>query len=302
MKVRRARPILLFLLLLALPLLLSACGSPPDEAKSDGEPPRRVAVLFSSYAEMWKSAGGEIAVTVGEAVERGFAAVGTPLADAGAGKSINTELLLSYAPDLVILSADIPAQMEAKEVLDTAGIPTLALHVETFDDYLFAFRQMTDITKNADAYQAKAELLRTEIETLLAGTSAEGSEILFVRAGTTASSVKPKRTDEHFAAAMLREFGCVNISDEGLFSSGLNMESVIARDPDYVFFSVMGDEEGVRRNVEEMLKEPAWQALSAVQSGRVFILPKELFHFKPCERWAEAYRYLAELLTEEDGR
>ena len=32
------------------------------------EPPKRVAVLFSSFADIWTLAGGEIAVTVGETV------------------------------------------------------------------------------------------------------------------------------------------------------------------------------------------------------------------------------------------
>ena len=110
------------------------------------ETPRRVAVLFSSYAEMWTLAGGEVAVTVGESVERGFAAADTPLVDAGAGKSISHELLLAAAPDFVILSADIAAQADTATLLRSAGIPTAAFRVESFADYARVMRIFADIT------------------------------------------------------------------------------------------------------------------------------------------------------------
>ena len=85
--------------------------------------PEKVAVLFSSYAEMWILAGGEVKITVGESIERGFAPEGTPLVDAGAGKTVDREALLAAEPDLVIASADIAAQAELAAYLDTVGIP-----------------------------------------------------------------------------------------------------------------------------------------------------------------------------------
>ena len=37
---------------------------------------------------------------------------------------------------------------------------------------------------------------------------------------------------------------------------------------------------------------------TAVQEGRVYVLPRDLFHYKPNARWAESYAYLYELLFE----
>ena len=86
------------------------------------ERPGDVAVLFSSYAEMWILAGGEVCVTVGESVERGFASENVPLVDAGAGKTVDREALLAAKPDFVIASADIAAQAELADYLDSVGI------------------------------------------------------------------------------------------------------------------------------------------------------------------------------------
>ncbi|MBP1553187.1 MAG: hypothetical protein J6B21_03445, partial [Oscillospiraceae bacterium] len=52
--------------------------------------PQKVAVLFSSFADIWVTAGGTVDITVAEAVERGFADETAALVDGGAGKTINT--------------------------------------------------------------------------------------------------------------------------------------------------------------------------------------------------------------------
>jgi len=97
--------------------------------------PGKVASLFSSYAEMVLLSGGSVDITVGEALERGFANKDTPLVDGGAGKSINTELLISYKPDFVVGSYDIAAHRESAEILNASGIPAALFHVENFSDY-----------------------------------------------------------------------------------------------------------------------------------------------------------------------
>ncbi|GBF71417.1 hypothetical protein LAWASA_4174 [Lawsonibacter asaccharolyticus] len=42
--------------------------------------------------------------------------------------------------------------------------------------------------------------------------------------------------------------------------------------------------------------DPAWESLAAVKEGRVHILDKALFHYKPNARWGESYEVLADIL------
>ena len=298
---------LLWLLLAAL--LLSACAPhiPQNGTKkhtftdSTGhevvlqKAPERVAVLLSSFADVWQLAGGEIAVTVGESVERGICKEDVTLVDAGAGKSVNTEVLIASAPDLVILSADIPAQVEAGALCREAGIPVAEMRVECFAEYLSMLKICTDLTGRSDLYAQYGETQAAQIDALIANKPLNGSKILFVRAGTSARSVKPKTSADHFAAAMLAELGATNIADgTPLLSDGLSMEYILAENPDYIYFTSMGDEQASRAFVEEMLKNPEWQALNAVKEGRYTFLPKENFHYKPNQSWASAYAYLCE--------
>ena len=92
--------------------------------------------------------------------------------------------------------------------------------------------------------------------------------------------------------------GCYNIaSNAPVLLDGLSMEEILLEDPDYIFFSLMGKEESALANVQSLLSGETWGRLTAVQEGNAVILPKDLFHFKPCGRWAEAYQYLAEILN-----
>ena len=48
-----------------------------------------------------------------------------------------------------------------------------------------------------------------------------------------------------------------------------------------------------------MLSAPAWNGLSAMRTERYYVLPKDLFHNKPNNRWDESYEYLAKILWPE---
>lgn len=260
--------------------------------------PQKVAVLFSSYADIWSLAGGEVAITVGESVERGLAPEGALLVDDGAGKTINTELLVSYQPDFVICSADIEAQVSAADLLRKAGIPCGVFRVEQFSDYLKMLRICTDITGNEGAYQHNGIEVAERIDKLLKGVEGEtGKDILFIRSGSSNNSAKAKTDKENFVCVMLKELGTYNIAENApVLLDGLSVEEILTADPDYIFISTMGKEDAAKAYMDGVLAGEDWGQLTAVREGDYCYLPKELFQFKPNARWDEAYRYLIDLL------
>lgn len=261
--------------------------------------PERVAVLFSSLCNVWKNAGGEVFVTVGESVERGLCADDVLLVDSGAGKTINNELLFSYEPDFVIYSSDVPAQKEAGELLQKAGIPVAGIRLESVEDYLTALKIFCRITGNENNYDTFGQSVKDDIDFILkniqkrvAGEK-EKPSFLFIRSGSSSSSCKAKRGDDHFAAKILEEFGCVNIADEvPLLLDGISTEEVLMKNPDYIFVSLMGNEQASRAYVEGLFQSEAYSTLNS----RIIILEKQLFQYKPCEKWNLAYRRLGEML------
>ena len=293
-----------------LALSLAACSYNNDNAQAESwysfadhsgnivtlsQQPQKVAVLFSSFADIWVTAGGSVDITVGESVQRGFTTEEVVLVDAGAGKSINTELLIASKPDFVICSADVPAQQEAAKLLNAAGIPCATFRVETFDDYLSVLDVCTDITGNKENYKTYGTDVQQNIENLLsqAEQMENNKKILFVRAGSGANATKAKTADDHFAAAMLKDLGTYNIAENApVLLDGLSLEEIIMEKPEYIFISTMGDETAAKEYINSLFSQPQWQAVDAVAKGNYVFLPKELFQYKPNSRWDKAYEYL----------
>ena len=260
--------------------------------------PQKVAVLFSSYAEMWTLAGGEVSITVGESVERGFADANTVLVDSGAGKTIDREILIASAPDFVIASADIAAQAELAGYLDSVGIPCALFRVDSFYDYAEVMDVLCAITERDDLYEKNVTKIADEIENILNSVDkSRAPRIIFVRCGSSASSTKAKNAEENFVCKMIAELGGVNIADEAPeLCDGLSLEAILTAQPEKMLISTMGNEQKSREYMDSVLKSEPWQALGAVKNQDYVYLGKELFQFKPNARWAEAYKFLAEYL------
>lgn len=297
-------------------LLLCGCVAQPDFSEKQysftdsignivslEEPPGKVAVLFSSYAEIWNLSGGKVSVTVGESVERGFVPEGTVLVDGGAGKTIDVELLLAAQPDLVIGSADIDAQVEACRLLQQAGIPAALFRVDTFADYLSVLEICTQITGNKEAYETYGVKVRERIDKILAAAQAQEGQpkdILFIRAGSQYSATKAKRAPDNFVCIMLDELGARNVADRAeVLLDGLSLEEILLQDPDHIFLTTMGSEQAAVSYIGELFTQEGWKELTAVKAESYTFLQKDLFHFKPNARWAEAYELLAKLLYPE---
>lgn len=263
------------------------------------EKPETVAVLLSSLADLWTTAGGQVDITVGETVERGFVPETVILVDSGAGKTIDLEGLIAARPDFVLYSADLSGQLECADTLRTAGIPAAGFRVETFPDYLRVLKICTDILNTPENYIRYGAALEAEIDGMIEAARAveDKPDILFVRAGSSAKFTKAKTAENHFVCGMLKDLGTFNIAEKApILLDGLSTEEILLSDPDYILFTTMGDQEAGQAYMESLISDPVWKTLTAVKEGRVYQLPKELFQYKPNARWGEAYGYLMELL------
>lgn len=259
------------------------------------EKPEKVAVLFSSLCQVWKNSGGKAYITVGESIERGFCEDSTLLVDSGAGKAVNNELLLSYEPDFVIYSSDVPAQRQTGELLSASGIPSAGIRLDSFDDYLKALEIFCGITGNEHFYKIFGQNTSNDIDFIINQTKKikTSPKILFIRSGSSQSSCKAKKAEDNFVAKMLEELGCINIADSApTLVDGLSAEEILINRPDYIFVSLMGDEEAGKNFVQEVFRSDIYKALDS----EIIFLEKELYQYKPCEDWNLAYRGLAEVL------
>ncbi len=262
--------------------------------------PQRVAVLFSSYAEIWDNAGGIVSITVGDSVTRGFADEERVLVNDGAGLKIDMEALVAAQPDFVIATRDLSRQKERSEKMRELGVPSALFREENFDDYLSILKIFTDICGSQDLYDTLGTQVGAEIEKVKEDNFDTSFTYLFIRCGSAFSSTKAKTAEDHFACVALDELGGHNIADvRGDLASELSLESVLLDQPEYIFIVPQGNEERAREYMDSVLEQDGWKDLQRVKNGRVEFLEKELFNYKPNQKWAESYRVLADIVNNE---
>jgi len=301
---------LLFILLVCA--VLTGCG--PAATVRDGytftddlgrtvtvSEPKRVACLLGSFAEVWHLAGGEIIAAADDAWEDFDLPLAEDAVDLGHTKALSLEALFAAEPDFVIASTNTEIDVQWKDTLEAAGIPTAYFDVSDFDDYLRMLKICTDITGRADLYEQHGLAVRSQIDEAVEKARARGTEpkVLYLRA--SASSIRAKNSQGSVLGEMLANLGCVNIADsDATLLENLSMEHILLEDPDFIFFVQLGDDAaGTQENIDRFLAEnPAWAGLTAVREGRVFLLDKTLYNMKPNARWGEAYLELEAMLRE----
>lgn len=260
----------------------------------------KVAVLNGSLAEIWSLAGGKLTAVTEDAYggEREIA-IDDATMNVGSIRNPNVEILLAQGVEIAILSADTDSQITFRDKLEGMGIKTIYLSVETFEDYLSVLGFFTELTGHSDNFETYGVSIAEAIEAQMARQDGSHPTVLFLRAYST--GVKAKGSGS-MTGIMLKDLGCVNIADGNQrLTDDLSIEVILEKDPDYIFVTVMGsDEESGLESVKYLLEDnPAWSSLTAIQEGHYYVLPANMFHNKPNQRWGESYQMLADILYPE---
>lgn len=257
----------------------------------------RVVAAYGSFAEAWLLAGGELCGVTQDALEQRDLGLPEDIAVVGTVKEPNAEEIIALEPDLVLLASDITAQADTRDVLENAGLACAFFQVDTFADYAFMMEQLCAVTGREDLYEENVTQVGQQIEEAQANAALSSTRpnVLLIRAFSTGIKAK---TDDELAGAILKDLGAHNIADDHpSMLEDLSLEEVIAADPDYIFVTTMGDEQKALDYLNGLIQQnPAWSELSAVKEDRYVVLPKDLFHYKPNNRWGESYQYLGEIL------
>lgn len=296
----------MFLILLLLTGCASAAPREADFRFTDDlgrevavQEPKRVACLLGSFAQVWQLAGGQVIATADDAWDDLALELPEDTVNLGNTKELSLELLLSSEPDFILASANTRQNLEWKETLEAAGIPTAYFDISDFDDYLRLLEICTDITGRKDLFEQHGTGVQKQINAVLEQAENRGTAPTVLCMRASASSVTVKNSEDNVLGEMLHSLGCVNIADSDTsLLENLSLEKILEADPDFVFLVQRGDNEaGMREFVANMMQEnPAWQQLTAVKEGRLFFMDKNLYNLKPNHRWGEAYERLEEIL------
>ncbi len=263
--------------------------------------PQRVVCLYNSYLDMWDSCGGTVIGRVEESEEK-------PVENAKSAESVGNasdpslEKILSLKPDLVIMTTAYKVQKEMVSTLKQNNIPVIALDNDYKNDYYETVKLFTAVTDREDLYETQAEEVKNNVDEIIAKAPMDKNySVLILFASAKSLSV---RDSNSMVGEMLKDLNTVNISDTEMETSDsktFSMEKILEEDPDFIFVLTMGTD---IEKIKERLKSdaeynPAWASLTAVKEGNYHILPKNLYMYKPNNKYAEAYEGLAKILYPE---
>jgi iron complex transport system substrate-binding protein len=260
---------------------------------------KRVIALMGSFAETWLNAGGTLVGVTSDAYTGHQLNLSKDVVNLGLYTNPSMEKIISLKPDLVILSADTAEHVPLCKALRKVGLNAVCFKVNTFSDYLNMLQICTQITERTDLYEKNGTAIKKQIDTAIAGAKGKKSpSVLFIRAY---SSGYKALNSSSMTGVMLKDLGAENIADNDKnLLDNLSMDAIIERDPDYILVVTMGSNEAKALDlIDKQLKSnSAWVGLKAVKNNKYYVIPRDLFHYKPNARWGESYEYLTKLLYE----
>lgn len=181
------------------------------------------------------------------------------------GFTPNIEAIVSYEPDLVVVSNDIDGMVGALQSLD---IPVLLLPAAiTLEDVYAEIEQLGAATGQVAESLALTASMKSEIDSLVSGFVAPAEPVTYYH------ELDPELfsvTSSTFIGSIYSLFGLVNIADpadsDGFGYPQLSAEYIITADPDFIFLADTGF---AAQSPETVAGRPGWGELSAVTEGRV---------------------------------
>ncbi|HVS64448.1 MAG TPA: helical backbone metal receptor [Thermoanaerobaculia bacterium] len=208
----------------------------------------------------------------------------------GPDLDVDVEAVAALAPDLVLASLTVPGHERVVERLERAGLPFIAPEPIGLEDVLCDVRDVAAALGDPEA----GERVVSEMESGLAPVSPPGRRPSILIEWWPKPVIAPGRAS--WVHDLIERAGATNpLGGEPVKSRPLEDREVAAMAPSAFVLSWCGVEpEKVREDV--VYRNPMWQELEAVRSGRVYRIP-EAYLGRPSPRLVEGYRRLCAVVS-----
>jgi len=241
-----------------------------------GDAPERVVVASSALTEMLHELDVE-PVGVPKSTNpipedfQSITEIGSPIEP-------NLELITDLTPDLILGSESLRGSLE--ESIEETDLEAAYLPTDSFDDLKLSFKAL-------GTYFDKTELMNEKMQSILDKENeleklAEGKDLptVMLLMGTSESFMV--MNDHSYLGSLIERLGVENIAMSQLGAketySPLNMEEVVAADPDMILVLTSGNHGATEDMFEETVeKNNVWESLSAYQNDNVHILDNDVF-------------------------
>ena len=247
-------------------------------------PAQRVVSLAPSITELLFAIGAGDRL-VGRTIYCKYPPAALQVAAVGDGLNPNVEAIVARHPDLVLLYRSAHTDAAAQQLGDL-GIPTLVIRHDGLADIARTARLLGRATGRDSGGQAVGRTVDSLLAQPLPPVRGRLAYVVWdsppivIGAGS-------------FLDELARRAGGENVfHDIGSPSATVSIETIVARDPDWI--AVVQDSAG--EAPPSWSRRPEWRAIRAVREGHFLELPGDLFG-QPSARASESIARLAELLS-----
>jgi iron complex transport system substrate-binding protein len=276
---------LLRALALATVLVLGACASAAPA--NDGVPARIVSLIPSLTEDLFAIGAGACVVGVSQFSDYPPQAKALPVV--GGFAAIDPEAIVALHPDVVV---GITAQVAQAADVRRAGIRTVLLHDDGFDDIFRNIEALGMLTARLDAARALNDRLRERTLALVKTVRRHGhAPRVFVVLG-----VGPIFTvgESSYIGTLIHLAGGVDAAritaPYGMYSA----EALLAAQPDVIVADPTVQ-------LPTVLDRPPWNALRAVRAKHIAYLPDPAILERPGPRYNEGLAWLIAILNAARG-
>ncbi|RAV22797.1 helical backbone metal receptor [Paenibacillus contaminans] len=215
----------------------------------------------------------------------------------GSALKPDVEQVTKLQPDVVLGPTSIKDSLEKQfkpANLKTAYIPTDSLE-ELKLSMVVLSRVFKQEQKAADFF---AKLDKQEQEALSVAKGKTAPKVMFLFGSAESFMLMNENT---FPGSLAKKLGASNIVSDVLKSKetyvALNIENVVAANPDVILLVAHGDPDAaIKKFEEDVKKNGAWEKLNAFKNGKVKALDYNTFGVASLVKAPNAYKELAEKL------
>lgn len=196
--------------------------------------PQRVANLYNSYLELWTVMGGDVTAIIKQSEGKPIEGVNPEATVVGELGSINTELLVSLNPDLVLVSPIMKGAELAKN-LKSMNIPVLYLDLDNREDYIREVRIFSALLDDEEVFEKFAIQQTGSIQQIVDKVPEENPpKVLLMLSLTRGVSVKDSTSQ---TGEIIKDLKAINIADDGKLPGDVesfSLEKIVEIDPDVI--------------------------------------------------------------------
>lgn len=245
----------------------------------ESQPQRIVAISLDTADAVLELTDSANVIAAADSIENGRLAFQVEKGSKVAHKlrfsdSQDPEKILSFDPDLILLTKQHEGEMDAEKILMQSGIPLVSFQPwNTLDDIgenVLAIGKLIGEERKAEALVEAMQAKVRNVRQAVADMDSRRSVLVISPVGTNTGPFI--LGSDSLAAELLRAAGTVPAVEQIGLDKTLpaSVEQVIKMDPDYI---VLTDWDGEGERVfTELMDTPGWNTLQAVQNDRVKLI------------------------------